>query len=341
MADIPESILLELQKLDKRLHEHEAPTKKAFDTAMRDAKKAIDDESEDEIELAVPLIDDAIEKVDQSLHACKMLHGLVDKLQKQPEFLKSHREPIVKVVQHFGPKQKELAKWAEALRQLSADASKAQGAAKKGATETEADLAEVKNLASGVADDVKTYLTEVPKLEKIARADATAKAAEQARLRLIDILESLDGDSGFLKKRVDEFQKAHPDIDRAMKNELQGAIDTLQNALDLSKQGHALLPVLLKLKQQQAADNAQRPPPPVEVPKPELQKVAPIVGIDPKDDKSLVLLGKVFSTNPQEKWKDALPKLQAQLKLKVTNGKAMVDAIMKRPFFKSQVQSAH
>jgi hypothetical protein len=338
MADIPESILLELQKLDKRLQEHEAPTKKAFDTAMRDAKKAIDDESEDEIELAGPLIDDAIEKVDQSLHACKMLHGLVDKLQKQPEFLKSHREPIVKVVQHFGPKQKELAKWAEALRQLSADASKALGAAKKGATETEADLAEVKNLASGVADEIKTYVSEVPKLEKIARADATAKVAEQARLRLIDILDSLDGDSGFLKKRVDEFQKAHPDIDRAMKNELQSAIDTLQNALDLSKQGHALLPVLLKLKQQQAADNAQRPPPPV--PKSELIKVAPIVGIDPKDSKALGKLADVINDSPHEKWADGLTKLATQLKLKNTAGKTMVEAIDRLSYFKSRA-AAH
>jgi ABC-type transporter Mla subunit MlaD len=338
MADIPESILLELQKLDKRLQEHEAPTKKAFDTAMRDAKKAIDDESEDEIELAGPLIDDAIEKVDQSLHACKMLHGLVDKLQKQPEFLKSHREPIVKVVQHFGPKQKELAKWAEALRQLSADASKALGAAKKGATETEADLAEVKNLASGVADEIKTYVSEVPKLEKIARADATAKVAEQARLRLIDILDSLDGDSGFLKKRVDEFQKAHPDIDRAMKNELQSAIDTLQNALDLSKQGHALLLVLLKLKQQQAADNAQRPPPPV--PKSELIKVAPIVGIDPKDSKALGKLADVINDSPHEKWADGLTKLATQLKLKNTAGKTMVEAIDRLSYFKSRA-AAH
>lgn len=338
MADTPESILVELQKLDKRLHEHEAPTKKAFDTAMREVKKAIDDESEDEIELGEPLIDDAIEKVDQSLHACKMLHQLVDKLQKEPDFVKSHREPIVKVVQHFGPKQKELAKWAEALRQLSADATKAQAAAKKGMSETEADLAAVKNLASGVAGDIKTYLAEVPKLEKIARADATSKVAEQARLRLIDILESLEGDASFLKKRADEFQKDHPDVDRAMKNELQGAIDTLQNATDLSKQGRALLPVLLKAKQTQAADNAQRPPPPV--PKAELIRVAPIVGIDPKDSKALGKLAEVLNDSPHEKWADGLARLSTQLKLKNTGGKAMVQAIDKLSYFKNQA-AAH
>ena len=72
------------------------------------------------------------------------------------------------------------------------------------------------------------------------------------------------------------------------------------------------------------------------MPKSELLKVAPIVGIDPKDAKALGKLADVLNDSPHEKWADGLTKLATQLKLKNTAGKAMVLAIDKLAYFKNQ-----
>lgn len=341
MADTPQVIFSKMQDINKALLAHDGATKKAFETAKKGLRGAIDDESDDEIKLATPALDDAIEKIDQNLDACDRLHRLTTELMTHAEFVAGHRADLKAIVGHFGHQKKELSDWAKEARDLKQEAQKALVTAQKGARETDAELGGLKNRAAKLAADIGECKAQFPKLEKAAR-DATDKdddkTAEKARLAIFDLMKEPKRRAAELRPLLKQFQSEHPDLERALKTELQDVVDTLQDADDTLAAGDKLFMTLIKLKQQAAADKAQRPPPPLEVPKAELIKVAPIVGIDPKDAKSLALLAKLFSNTAQDKWGEALPKLQAQLKLKVTNGKAMVDAIMKLPFFKRQAQ---
>ena len=65
-----------------------------------------------------------------------------------------------------------------------------------------------------------------------------------------------------------KFKAEHPDLQGDQKSDLQDVADTLQDADDTLADGQKRFTTLIKLKQQAAADNAQRPPAPLEVPRP-------------------------------------------------------------------------
>jgi hypothetical protein len=113
--------------------------------------------------------------------------------------------------------------------------------------------------------------------------------------------------------------------------------DALWDADDVLKSGDQLFMDLIKLKQASLAAKPAKMP---EVPKSVLIDVAVAIGIDAKDAKDsriLDALAKVLNTTPHDKWADGLAKLAATLKLKSTNGKTMVIAIDKLPYFKKQL----
>lgn len=344
MADTPQEIFSKMQGINKQLLAHDADAKKSFEGAKKGLRSAIDDESEDEINLALPALDDAITKLDKNVDACDRLHVLTTELMKHPEFIAAHKADVKTIVGHFGHQKKELADWLKEARNLQAEAKKATALSQKGDRETEADLGGLKNRASKLAKDILDCKTQFPKLDKAAR-DATDKdddkTAEKARLQIWDLMVEPKRYVSEMRPLFLKFKSEHPDLQGDQKSDLQDVADTLDDADDTLADGQKRFMTLIKLKQQAAADNAQRPPATLEVPRSELMKVAPIVGFDPKDGKAIDLLGKLFSKTPQEKWAEALPKLQAQLKLKVTPGKPMVIAIEKLPFFKKQAQATH
>lgn len=345
MADTSAQTLAWMKALDKKLTTNEGPAKKAYELALRNMKQAIDNESEDEIQLAQDDVKNASSTVDQCLHACQQLHQYTDALQQDREFLVAHRAEIIKVVTHFGTKQKEMAKWSKELRDLGETARKAESAAKQGTADIEGDLGALKNQAQWVTAEIKKFGTERPKIEKDARGDPTAKVAEQARLKLIDLNKSLEETVRDAKKAVLAFGKDHPDVESSIKREVQTATDEVSRGESLLKDGNALLLELLKLKQTAASQKkppaAAKPPAPLVVTEADIKKsVAPIVGIDPKDAKAVAEIGKLLKGMPKEKWGEGLGKLAVKYKSKKTDGKAMAAAVLNLPAVKKQLQPA-
>jgi hypothetical protein len=214
------------------------------------------------------------------------------------------------------------------------------GTAHKGAAETDAELGALKNRARILKGEITACKTGFPKHEKAA-LEATdkdnAKDAEKARLAMLDLMEAPKRHALELRPLLKHFQDEHKEIDRAQKAELQYVVDDLQDADDTLTSGMATYTKLLKRWQQAVADNAQRPKAPPPVPKAVMVQIAGIAGIDPKDAKAMAQLTKVINDTPKEKWAEGLTKLATQLKLKNTNGKAMVVAIDKLPHFKKQL----
>ncbi len=347
MADTPQVVLQKMQALDKDLVTHEPGMRKAWESVRKELRTAIDDESEDEIKLALPTLDPAIEKIDQGLDACDRLHVMTTELMKSATFVAQHRDDVKKIVSHVAATKKQLSDAASDARKLRDEAQKALGVAQKGARATEAELGGLKNRATKLDEDVAACKAQFPKLEKAAR-EATGKdddkSAEKARLAILDLMVQPKRRATELRPLLKAFQDAHPDLEREQKAELTWVADSLRETDETLDAGMKLFNTLIKLKQQAVADKAQRPAAPVEVPKAELVRVAPIVGIDPKDAKGIVALGKVLNTTAHEKWAEGLSRLVVQLKLKGpngTNGKAMVAAIDKLPFFKKMAAAAH
>lgn len=336
MADLAEA-LKNLVDLDKKLAKNEGPTRKAVELATKNVKQAMANENEDEIQLAQDDVEDAKVKVDQCLHACQQLHEYTNELQKDREFLVKNRAVVVKVVQHFGTVQKEMAKHAQALRKLEEDARKAETAAAKGAADVESDLGALNNFATWLDAALKDYATNRPKVDKDARGDPASKAAEQARLKLIKLNEGVTETLRDTKKALQDFQKEHADVEPDVKRELQRVTDLVTRGEDAAKDGTELLRELLQLKQQKAA--AKKPAPkPIVVSEADVKKlVAPIVGIDPKDAKAVGELAKLLKDSPPDGWIAPLGKLATKYKSANTNGRAMAEQIVKLPVVKKQL----
>ncbi len=338
MADTSQQTLQKMKDMRKELDKHDPIIKKAYESVTKELRSAIDDESEDEIKISQPKLDPAIEKIDQGLDACDRLHVLTTALLADKAFVATRIEEIKELIKHVAVTKNRLSTWATAARKLGEEADKALGGAQKSSKEVEAELGGLKNRAKKLTLAVNDFKADAPTLEKAAR-EATKKgdekSAERARLTIFDLLKEPKRLSGEMRPLLEKFRKDHPDLDRGMKAELQWASDAFDDAIDTVKDGDKTFIELIKLKQTTMA--AAKPAEVPDVPKAELLKVAPIVGIDVKDAKHLTMLAKVLNTMPHEKWADGLAKLATSLKLKNTNGKAMVVAIDKLPYFKKML----
>lgn len=339
MADSAQT-LKDLLELDKKLAKNEAPARKAWADAQKSMKAAIDDESEDEIQFAQRDLDKAKDIVGKCLHACKVLHEYTDALQEDRDFLEAHRADVLKVVRHFGPIQKEFSTYNQEIRKLEEQSGKAERAAKQGAADTEADLGALNNQAGGLEHSVDTWNTQRPKLEKAARDDPASKAAEQARLKMIDLTADIDTWLREIKPPLAAFEKAHPQPDASIKRDLQKVRDAISRGEGASSDGSDLYKELLALKQKAAASAAAKKPAPapIVVSEADVKKlIAPIVGLDPKDAKAIAELGKLLKDSPPDGWIGPLGKLAAKYKAKNTNGRAMAEQIVKLPVVKKQL----
>jgi hypothetical protein len=325
-----------------QLVDREAAVKKAYDAAKKAMQGGIDHESPEEIRLAQPALDDAVKKIDYGLDVCERMQGEAQAVLEDKPFVEAHRTALTKMISHAAEMKKLYADWAKELRALQQQADSTAKTAHQGSRETEAELGGLKNRASLLAANILACKKEFPQLEKTARQATDKdddKTAEVARLKLLDLLAAPERQVTALRPLIKHFQSEHAGIDREQKAELQYVVDGLQDAEDTLKAGKALFNDLIKIKQQAAADRAQRPPPPV--PKAELVKAAAAVGIDAKNTKALERLADILNDTPHDKWGDALGKLAAELKLKNANGKAMVQAIDRLPYFRKRAEGAH
>lgn len=340
MADTPQVTFEKMKTMHGLIVRHQAGIKKAYEAARKDLRAGIDHQSEEEIKLALPALDAAVGKIDPGLDACERMQTMAAELLKHADFVAAHKDEVKKIVSESAAAKKELTEWAAEARKLKAEADRTAGTAHKGAAETDAELGALKNRARILKEEITACKTGFPKHEKAAR-EATdkdnGKDAEKARLAMLDLMETPKRHVLELRPLLKHFQDEHKEIDRAQKAELQYVVDDLQDADDTLTSGMATYTKLLKLWQQAAADKAQRPKAPEPVPKAVMVQVAGIAGIDPKDAKAMGLLAKVINDTPKEKWAEGLTKLATQLKLKNTNGKAMVVAIDKLPHFKKQL----
>lgn len=336
MADTPQQMLTKIKAMAADLGKHEAPIKKAYDTATKDVRSAIDDGSENEITVVRPELDTAVEAVDKGLDACDRMQVIAKEMIKDKAFVAKNIEEIKKLLGSVSKKQNTFSDQATALRKLGEEADKALGVAAKGSKQIEAELGGLKNRAKKIAEDVLACKTDTPKLETRAR-DATKKGdektAEPARLAIWDAMVQPKRRLAELKPLFEKFKKDNPDLERVQKAELTWVGDGITDADDTIASGEKTFNELIKLKQ---TTMAAKPPATPEVPKAELLKVAPIVGFDPKDSRGMAELARILNKTPHDKWADGLGKLAVALKLKSANGKAMVIAIDKLPYFKKQ-----
>jgi len=296
MAEDSKQTFKRMKELRKKIDDHDPKLKKDYEKVIAELRSGIKDESEDEIKVSRPALDDVIERIDMSLDACEIVHTLTTKLLADKPF-----------VVH------------------------------KGAKEVEAQLGMLKNRLAALKADVVNLKKDVPNYERAARAahaKGDQKSVERARLAILDSIAISKTQTKQYWPIVEKFKKDNPDLDRRLKVELQGLFDILNDAdSEIAADDKKYLELLTTLKAPAKPEKDATLP---DVPKAELIKVAAIVHIDPKDSKQLSLLAKALNSNPHSKWAEALTKLAVSLKLKDTNGKAMVIAIDKLPYFRNQ-----
>ncbi len=336
MAKTPQEMLQEIKGIAAMLAKYEPSIKKSHDTATKDVRSAIDDGSENEITVVRPELDAAIEWVDKGFDSCDRMQVIAKKMIKDKAFVAKNIDMIKALLGSVSKKQNTFSDQAAALRKLGQEADKALGVAAKGSKQIEAELGGLKNRAKKIAEDILACKTDIPKLETRAR-DATKKGdektAEPARIAIWDAMVQPKRRLGELKPLYEKFKKENPDLDKPLKAELTWVGDGITDATDTIAGGEKTFNELIKLKQ---TTMAAKPPATPEVPKAELLKVAPIVGFDPKDSRGMAEQARILNKTPHDKWADGLVKLAAALKLKNANGKAMVIAIDKLPYFRKQ-----
>ncbi len=336
MADTPQQMLVKIKTMAADLAKHEPAMKKAYDAAAKDVRAAIDDGSENEINVVRPEINTAVEAVDKGLDSCNRMQSIAKEMIKDKAFVAKNIEEIKKVLGSVSKKQNTFSEQATALRKLGDEADKALGVAAKSSKQLEAELGALKNRAKKLAEDILACKNNIPKLETRAR-EATKKGdeknAEPARLAIWDAMVQPKRRLGELKPLYEKFKKENPELDKALKAELTWVGDGVADAESTLVEGEKTFNELIKFKQTTMTAKAAAAP---EIPKAELLKVAPIVGFDPKDSRGMAELARVLNKTPHDKWGEGLAKLAVMLKLKNANGKAMVIAIDKLPYFKKQ-----
>ena len=272
MANTPAQTFAEIQDIVKDLKKYEPTIKKEYEAATKELRKAIDDGSEDEITVSRPDLDKAVEWLDKGLDACDRLHVLTTALLPAKVFVAGKLKEVKDLIGYGAVHKKQLSTWATAARDLGKEADKALGLAKNDAKEIEAELGGLKNRAAKLQEAILPVKKDFTTLEKTAR-EATKnhdeKAAERARLAMMD-------EMTLPKRRLDEmkpilakFKKDHTELDHDLKTELQYVQDTFDDVESTLKDGDKTVEDLIKLKQQTMAAN-----------KPEVEIAAMKVGVD-------------------------------------------------------------
>jgi hypothetical protein len=203
------------------------------------------------------------------------------------------------------------------------DSQKALDAAKDGAMALETELSDLKNSVDQAERAVKYIEGQAKTLEEKtldAQKAGNAKVMSEARVKYLELGYGAQERGATLTKP--KAQKLLARLkDSKQRAEAQWAIDSLQDLSDrcrtLSKRGAEL--ALLKI----AAKPAAPAPKPPKLNNSQVQQIAKLLMIDPKDGKAISKLAKLLNDYPHSEW-------PAQIVKQMGGKKPDVDAAMKK-----------
>jgi hypothetical protein len=269
-------------------------------------------------------IDDGLNNVQGALH-------LLAQLRADKALMETRFEQIEKLLKTVAAVRKRFSDQAMEARRLDRDVEQALAAIRKGELAAEADLGALQSQMKALMKTTAWVDAEAAKHEKAARAaweKKDQKALTTARKALIDLMPIRD-DVSAMKPRVEAYRKAHPDLDRERKAEVQAMVDDLERAGDTMARVDRVVRELVALGQvpkeaKPAASPAQK------LGHAEVDKIVAAFGLDAGRNAGLrAQASRIVNAFPFAKWPKELAKLygakEAELKAKIGN-------LMKLPF---------
>ena len=207
-------------------------------------------------------------------------------------------------------------------------------AIRKGDHAAEADLGALQSQMKALVKTIAWVDAEAPKAEKAARAawdKKDQKALTTARKTLIDLLPIRD-DVSAMKPRVEAYRKAHPDLDRERKAEVQYMVDDLERAGDSMKRVDQLVRELVALGQvPQEEKKEEKKAPSAKFGQAEVDKIVQAFGLDTKKGDLRAKAMKIVNACPFAGWPKELAKLYGA---KEADLKAKLGSLARLPFVK-------
>jgi len=315
-------------KMVKTVEAQDAKIQPRYKKMSEGLKAGIDNASEEEISLYRPQLVKVGQLIDTCLGTIQGALGLLSQLRKDEVLMETKFDQIEKLVKSVAGKRKKLAEQSAAARKLDDDADKALAAAQKGAQSAEADLSALQAAVATLMKTIAYVDTEAPKLEAAAKKafeKKDQKTLTDSRTRLIDFLQYRTAAIS-MKPRIDKYRKQYADISREQRNEVQYLLDDLQRAESSVADVDKKVKELMKLGQVKKEAKAEAPAKKAPMPAADVAKAGKAIGMDPKDHPKLA---RILNEVPRDKWADPLARLAGTLKLKMTNGKDLVQAIAK------------
>lgn len=308
----------------------------AYRKAEANLQEAIDDRSEDELELFRPQMQKVLKEVDSCIHSIDGALALLRHLRKDEALMETRTEQINQLVKGLVDKQQKLTAHAARGRAMVMDeAQKALAAAKNGAMAIETELSDLKNIVERAEKDVRTIEAQAKTTEAAVLAAQKAgdtKAMIAARTRFLDLgyREVLAAAPNTLARATRLLARLKDSKQRA---ECQWAIDSVRDLADRCRaldQRHREM-VSLKAAEKPAA------PEPKKAKKPkfsasQVQQVARLLMLDPKDGKVIAKLDKLLSLYHRLEWAEQFVK---QMGCKKADADAAFKKIEQLPFVKA------
>ena len=275
----------------------------------KDLQEAIDDQSEDELELFRPQMQKALQDVDSCIHSIDGALALLRNLRKDEALMEAKTDQINLLVKGLVNKQQILAKHAADGREMILEkAEKALKEAKNSATTIETELSDLKNSVKQSEDAVRYIEGQGAIFDKqtlAAQKAGDAKLMSDSRVKFLKLdyakfKISMQG----MKAKAEKFL---PRIkDSKQRAEAQWALDTLNDLIDrcgtMSKRGQEL--TLLKI----VAAPAPAPKPPAKLNNSQILMIAKHFPIDVKDGKLVSKFTKILNDNAHGEWPQKLIK---------------------------------
>ena len=296
-------------------------------------RSGIDHGSEDEIALYRPQLAEVGAQIDDGLNNVQGALHLIARLREDKPFMETRFEQVEKLLKTVAVVRKRFSDQAMQVRKLEKDVEQALADIEKGELSAEADLGALQSQMKALMKTTAWVEAEAAKHDKAARAaweKKDQKALTTARTALIDLLPIRD-DVAAMKPRVEAYRKAHPDLDRERKAEVQDMVDDLVRAGDTMARVDRMVRELVALGQvpKQEKEAAAEAAP--KLGQAEVVKIVTAFGLDAKPADLRAKAMKIVNAIPFARWPKELAKLYGA---KETELKAKIGNLMKLPFVK-------
>ncbi len=286
-----------------------------------DLQEAIDDKSEDELELFRPQMETALKDLDRCIHSIKGALALLGNLRKDQALMATKTDVINTLVKGLVNKQQVLVTHAATGRAMVLDkAQKALDEAKTSSETAESNLSELKNSLEGIKKAVDYIEGQAKTLDALtlkAQAAGDAKEMSDARVKFLDLGYTQQGiGATMLTVKVKKFLTTVKDSKQ--RAEAQWTLDDLPGLVErcgaLTKRGQVL--ALLKITPKPATPA----PKPAKLNSSQIMSIAKYFPIDVKDAKVMAKFSKVINDYPHVKWPEQLIKTLGWKKADVEAG---------------------